>query len=279
MITFARTAWAFLVRDFQIEASYRLAFLLQFLGLFVSALLWFFFAGFVDGIGADSGRLRAQTGDLAFFPWVLAGITVSRFLDVSLSTYATQIRSEQSMGTLEAMLVTPARLWHLILASSTWSFVFAGAQAVLYILLGVVVFGVDIHLKSPLVGLVAILATIALTVVAFSGIGILSAAFVLYFKRGNPMNFVISSASLLFGDVLVPARSLPAGLEWITKVIPISYATDAVRGALLRGEGLAEIAPNLLALAGFAAVLVPVGLLGARYAVRRAKQEGSLIQY
>lgn len=278
-MTLLRTAWAFLVRDFQIEASYRLAFVLQFFGLFVSALLWFFFAGFVDGVSGGSSTLRQQTGNLAFFPWVLGGITVSRFLDVSLSTYATQIRAEQSTGTLEAMLVTPARLWHLMLASSSWSFVFAGAQALLYIVLGVLVFGVEIRLQSPFWGVVAVVATIALTVMAFSGIGILSAAFVLYFKRGNPINFVISSASLLFGDVLVPARSLPSELSWVAKVIPISYATDAVRGALLRGEGLREIAPNLLALAAFASILLPLGLLGARYAVRRAKQEGSLIQY
>lgn len=274
-----RTAWAFLVRDFQVEVSYRLSFLLQFFGLFVSALLWFFFAGFVDGIGGGSSKLREQIGDLAFFPWVLAGITVSRFLDVSLSTYAAQIRNEQSLGTLEAMLVTPARLGNLILASSTWSFVFAGIQATLYMVLGVFIFGVRLNLGHPLEGLSAVLLSIVLTVAAFSGVGILSAAFVLYFKRGNPINFVISSASLLFGNVLVPSASLPESISWISKIIPIFYATDAVRGALLRGESLAEIAPNLLALAGFAAVLLPLGVLGARYAVSKAKQEGTLVQY
>ncbi|RMF71167.1 MAG: ABC transporter permease [Acidobacteria bacterium] len=274
-----RCAWAFLVRDFRIEASYRLSFVLQFLGLFVSTLLWFFFAGFVDGVGQGSGRLAAQTGNLGFFPWVLAGITVSRFLDVSLSTFAAQIRNEQSLGTLEAMLVTPARLGHLMLASSSWSFVFAGMQAALYLLFGVFVFGVEVRVAGTLSSLVAVVLTIVLTIAAFSGIGILSAAFVLYFKRGNPINFVISSFSLLFGDVLVPARSLPGPLPWLTKIIPISYATNAVRGALLRGETLVELAPNLLALAAFAAVLLPIGLLGARLAVRRAKQEGTLVQY
>jgi ABC-2 type transport system permease protein len=275
----AKTAWAFLVRDLQVEVSYRLSFALQILGLFVSTLLWYFFARFVDGIGADGEALRRQTGNLSFFPWVLAGITVTRFLDVSLGTFATQIRNEQSLGTLEAMLVTPARLGHLILASSTWSFCYAGLQSALYMVFGVLVFGVELDLVNPLEGLIAFFLTIVLTVLSFSGIGILSAAFVLYFKRGNPINFVISSTSMLFGNVLVPAQSLPESISWIGKLIPIFYATEAARGALLRGESLAEIAPDLLALAGFAAVLLPLGLLGARYAVRRAKQEGTLVQY
>ena len=253
MIALARTAWA----------------------LFVSALLWSFLASFIDGVGGDGQGVRAQTGGLTYFPWVLGGITVTRFLDVSLSTFAAQIRTEQSQGTLEAMLVTPARLWHVILASSSWSFLFAGIQAGL----GLTLLGVDAQLAGPLEGMISVLLVIILTVLAFSGIGILSAAFVLYFKRGNPINFVITSSSMLFGNALVPVQSLPESISWISKLIPTFYATDAMRGALFLGRPLAELAPNLLALAAFAAVLLPTSLLGARYAVRKAKQEGSLIQY
>ena len=101
----------------------------------------------------------------------------------------------------------------------------------------------------------------------------------LYFKRGNPVNFVISSTSALFGNVFIPSETLPEQISWISKFVPLSYATEAVRGALLRGESLAELAPNLLALAGFSLILVPVGLFGARIAIRKAKREGTLVQY
>ncbi|RMG47164.1 MAG: hypothetical protein D6718_04340 [Acidobacteria bacterium] len=269
-----RTAWAFLVRDFQTEFSYRLAFLLQVIGLFVNATIWYFMARFIGGAG-DSARLLRQTGGLDYFSYVLVGLMVNRFLEVSLNAYAAQIRLEQTTGTLEAMLVTRARLGHLVLASSSWSYTFAALQSALLLFFGVVVFGVRLN-PGSLIGAVA---AVIFTVVALSGIGILSAAFVLYFKRGNPVNFVISSLSFLFGNVVIPSASLPPGIAWISKLIPVSYATEAVRGALLRGEGLRQIAPDLAALAGFAAVLVPIGLAGARVAVRRAKREGSLVQY
>jgi ABC-2 type transport system permease protein len=274
-VRLVHTAWAFLVRDFQVEASYRLSFLLQFFGLFVNTLMWFFLSGFIDAVSGGGGSMRAQTGTASFFPWLLTGITVQRFLDVSLSSYASQIRSEQTLGTLEAMLVTPSRLWHLMLSSSVWSFTFAGLQAALYLLFGVVIFGIDLEVGNLFGGLLAILLTIA----AFSGIGILSAAFVLYFKRGNPINFVIGSTTMLFGNVIIPFRSLPDEIAWIAPLTPVFYATSAVRGALLHARSFAELLPDLLALTGFAALLLPAGLVGARYAVRRAKQEGSLVQY
>jgi len=271
---FPRTVWAFLLRDFQTETSYRLAFVLSLIGLFVSATVWYFMARFITG-SSDPGRLASQTGGLDYYSFALVGLMVNRFLDVSLHSFSSSIRAEQSTGTLEAMLVTPARLGHLVLASSGYSYLYAGLQAAAYLFFGVVVFGVQLDLGSVIGAILAVV----LTSVALSGIGILSAGFVLYFKRGNPLDFVISSLSLLFGNVIIPQHALPEQIRWISKLIPVYYANNAVRGALLQGRDLITLAPDLLALLAFSAVLVPVGLLGARIAVRRAKQEGSLIQY
>lgn len=269
-----RTIGAFLIRDFQVESSYRLAFLLQTIGLLVNATLWFFIARFIGGV-RPSAELLDQTGGYDYFTYVIGGLMVSRFLQVSLNAYASQIRQEQTTGTLEAMLVAPTRLGHLMISSSAWAFTLAAIQSALYLFFGVVVFGVELAPGN----LLAAVAAIVLTVLALSGIGIFSAAFVLYFKRGNPINFVIGSMSALFGNVFIPARSLPDGIAWISKLIPVSYATDAVRGALFKGAVWSELLPDLLALAAFAAVLLPLGLLGAHVAIARAKKEGTLVQY
>ncbi len=270
MIDFMRCVRAFLVRDFQVESSYRLAFVLQVLGLFVTSTLWFFIARALGG-----SHTSEATGGLEYFPWVLGGLMVSRFQEVSLNAYAAQIRQEQTTGTLEALLVTPTRLGNLVVSSASWSYTLATIQSLLYLTFGVLVFGVRLEMGS----LIGALAAVLLTVLSISGVGILSAAFVLYFKRGNPVNFLISSTSALFGNVFIPSETLPHQIAWISKLIPISYATNALRGALLRGESLRELAPNLLALAAFSAVLVPGGLIGARIAIRRAKREGTLVQY
>jgi ABC-2 type transport system permease protein len=273
-MSFLRTVWAFLVRDFQVQTSYRLAFLLQVVGLLVNATLWYFISRFIGGT-RPSEELLAQTGGLEYFPFVLVGLMVHRFQEVSLNAYASQIRLEQTTGTLEAMLVAPTKLGHLMLSSAGWSYMMATVQSGIYLLVGVVVFGV-VLLPGDLL---AAAAAIVLTILALSGIGIFSAAFVLYFKRGNPINFVIGTSTALFGNVFIPSKSLPDALSWVSTFVPASYATEAVRGALLEGASWEDLVPDLLALSVFAVILLPAGVAGARFAIERAKREGTLVQY
>ena len=118
-----------------------------------------------------------------------------------------------------------------------------------------------------------------MTILAFSGIGILSVSFVLYLKRGDPITWVISMMSALFGGVFFPPESTYPWVVSISHLLPITYALRAFRRALLQGSGFGTLLPDLLVLALFSAVLLPLGVLAFRLAVRRARQEGSLIQY
>jgi ABC-2 type transport system permease protein len=52
-----------------------------------------------------------------------------------------------------------------------------------------------------------------------------------------------------------------------------------MRLALLQGYSLAALGLEILALIVFSAVLLPLGILCFRYAVRKAKMDGSLTQY
>ena len=178
-------------------------------------------------------------------------------------------------GTLEAMLVTPTPIGTIVLGSSLWEFVLTSVKVIVYLVVGRLFFGVVIHLD----GLIPALVVIALTVLAFSGIGIMSAAFVLYLKRGDPITYLVASGSALVGGVFYPPEDMPAWLGGWSHLLPITYALRALRRALLRGVGLSELWPDIRALLIFVAVLLPLGVLAFRFAVRKARQEGSLVQY
>jgi ABC-2 type transport system permease protein len=107
----------------------------------------------------------------------------------------------------------------------------------------------------------------------------LSASFILYFKRGDPVNLLLSMGTTLFGNVIFPSRVLPAKVQWISDWLPMSWSLKVVRGALLRGSTFGEVSGELGRLAVLTAILVPLGLFGAKVAIRRAKRDGSLVQY
>ena len=143
------------------------------------------------------------------------------------------------------------------------------------LLFAVLLFGVHMHFNS----LGTFLLGILLTLLSFAGIGILSASFILYFKRGDPINFMLTGATALLGNVFFPAALLPAWLQSASSYLPITWALNIVRGSLLQGRTFTELQGDLLALAGLTAVLLPAGLFFSRFAIRRAKREGSLIKY
>jgi len=139
----------------------------------------------------------------------------------------------------------------------------------------VFVFGVKLDVASP----TALAVGIALTLLSSAGIGLISASFILYFKKGDPVNFILSMGTLFFGNVVFPSKLLPPLVQGVSGWLPMSWSMKVVRGALLHGATFHEVVPELGRLAVLTLVIVPLGLLGSRIAIRRAKREGTLVQY
>ena len=214
-----RALLAFLKRDFLIEVSYRTSFVLQFLGIMFSVLIWFYISRVVAAPPTTPGL-----EGLDYVAYVLLGLAFFHYLSAAMMSFAGKVRNEQVTGTLEAMLVTPTSVGTIVLGSSLWDFVLTSFKVVVYLLVGRLVFGVVIHLDS----LLSCLLVLALTVLAFSGIGILSAALILYLKRGDPITSLVASLSALLGGVFYPPEDMPAWLGIGSRFLPITYALHAL---------------------------------------------------
>lgn len=260
--------WAFVKRDFIEETSYRLAFVLQVFGLLLSVSAFFFVTKMVDPKTPGLDGIDP-------FPWMLLGISFQYYFSTALYAFASRIRDEQVLGTLEAMLVSPTPTSVVVFASATWDFVWGGVRVLLYLLIAKLVFGIPLRFD----GLGALSIGVVLTLLSSAGIGILSASFILYFKRGDPINMVISGLTMFFGSVVFPVQQLPAVLQPVSQFLPITWSLRIVRGSLLKGQGFGDLSGDLLRLALLTAVLLPAGLALARIAIRKAKQEGSLVKY
>jgi ABC-2 type transport system permease protein len=118
-----------------------------------------------------------------------------------------------------------------------------------------------------------------LAVIVFSGIGILSASFVMVFKRGSPIAWLFGGLSWLLGGVLYPVTILPEWLQQVSRLLPITYAIEGMRAALLRAAPWPELWSSLGALLLFAFALIPLSLLSFQYATRHARIAGTLAQY
>jgi len=271
MLTFAKKALAFISKDFVHATTYKFAFITQWLGIFFSALVFFFLSKLFGS--AVLPYLKPYGGD--YFSFVLIGIAFGSYLQVSLNSFSACIREAQVLGTLEALLVTQTGIPTIVISSSLYSFVVTSLRVLVYLLLGAIFFGLKIGNANYLGGLLVLL----LTIVSFSSMGIISASFIMVLKRGDPLSWIFSSLSWLLGGVFYPVAVLPDWLQKISFLLPITYSLEGMRLALLKGYSVTQLMDCIIPLVIFLIIVLPASLWLFNYAVRRAKIDGSLIQY
>lgn len=266
-----KKALIFIKRDFILATSYKFSFSLRLFGILFSVLTFYFLAEMFGD--AAIPYLEPYGGD--YFSFVLIGIAFTTYLWTGLGSFSGSIRNEQMMGTLEAMLTTPTKISLIILFSSLWNFIFTSIKVLTYLLIGVFLLGVDMSNAN----LFAALITLILTIICFSSLGIISACFIMLFKQGDPVNWAFTTMSGLLGGVFYPITVLPGWLQNFSYILPITYSLRAMRYALLQGWQLKDLAPDILALTFFSAIMLPLSILAFKYTVKRAKVDGSLTQY
>jgi ABC-2 type transport system permease protein len=259
------TLWAFVVRDARIQASYRFALAETFLGVVFATATYYFLGQLI--IGTDD--LALANGN--YFGFAIVGLILTALLDASIFQVATVFRTEQSLGTLDALLATPTPLPTVLLGSALWPYALAVIQIVGYALLALVL-GVDFRGANWLGSGVVI----GLSAACFASLSIAEAGIGIVIKRGNPLAWLVSTFSALVGGVFFPTSLLPDWLQWLSMLHPLSYATHAARGALLGGASLSQLAPDLAILAVFDVIAVPASLAVFAWAVRRARLDGSM---
>ena len=270
-MSFWRKCRAFMVKDFLVDVSYRLAFAGQVVFLFFMVSAFYFFARLFQGHDIES--LAPYGGE--FFPFVLVGLALSLYLGVAISSFANTIRNAQVLGTLEALLVTPTPAGQIIVLSTIYAFLATSLRVVITLGIGVALFGV----RFDQANFPAALLVLLLTITSFSFLGILSAAMVLAFKRADPTSWLVQGLSYLLGGVYYPVSVLPEWCQVLADLLPITHALEAMRLLLLTGASLGEVQRPILALLIFSAVAGPVSVGVFWLALRRVKKEGSLSQF
>lgn len=262
-----RAIWAFFARDLTLATSYRFDFLLQVAQVVFPLLVLYLPAKLIG----DFQSTREYGG---FLPFSVVGVGMMNFFMGSYGSFAGALRSEQSAGTLESVLMTPVSVPVLVVASSVWAFLWATFSALLFIGGGSLLYGITLHGS-----LLLVLLFVLLTTLVFASMGVLSASFTMVFKRGDPIAPLVSVMFFLLGGVIYPVKVLPHWLTFVSSLLPITYAVRAVRAILLQGHGLETVLSDLLVLSGYAAVLVPLSLWTFGKAVRRATRDGTLLQF
>jgi ABC-2 type transport system permease protein len=168
---------------------------------------------------------------------------------------ALAITRERERGTMENLLATPVRPFEVMLGKIIPYIIVGYLQLTLILLAARVLFDV------PMVGSLALIYAVSLLFIAANlAMGITFSTLAKNQLQAVQMAFFFFLPSILLSGFMFPFRGMPEWAQWVGSILPNTHFLRIVRGILLKGNGLAEIAPALWPLLAFLVVAMAVGV-------------------
>ena len=163
---------------------------------------------------------------------------------------------ERERGNMELLIATPLSRSELMVGKVLPYAAIGLVQTTLVLLLGIWLFQVPVRgsvLDVYLASVLLILANLALGL-------LISTRAQSQFQAMQMMIFVFLPSILLSG-FMFPFAGMPMVVQWIAEVLPLTHFLRLIRGVMLRGAGLFELWPDVLALLAFTAVMMTAAIL------------------
>lgn len=189
-------------------------------------------------------------GESVFF--IVPGITAYVVAIVAVMLTALTVAREWEQGSMEQLFATPVSRLEIVVGKLLPYLALGLVAVLLVIAVGVWVFGMPFR-GDP--------ATLALASLLFVS-GMLGQGLLISTVARDQLVATQVAAfssllpSLLLSNFIFPIANMPAPIRALTWAVPARYYVEVLRGVLLRGNGLATMGPELLALALFTVVML-----------------------
>jgi ABC-2 type transport system permease protein len=163
---------------------------------------------------------------------------------------------ERERGNMELLIATPISSAELMVGKVTPYVGIGLLQASLILGMGIWLFNV------PIAGSVLdVYAAAMLLIIANLSLGLLISTRVQSQFQAMQVTMFVFLPSILLSGFMFPLAGMPKVAQWIAEILPLTHFLRLIRGIMLRGAGLLELWPDVLALLVFVAVMMTAAIL------------------
>jgi ABC-2 type transport system permease protein len=164
---------------------------------------------------------------------------------------AMAIVRERERGTLEQLIVSPVKSIELVVGKISPYIAIGYVQMSLILLVGAPLFQVPVNGSLPLLYLLA-----SLFIAGNLALGLFFSTIARTQQQAMQMSFFFLLPNILLSGFMFPYAAMPRFAQILSTALPLTHFLRIIRGVVLKGAGLSELAPEVLALAVILGVLV-----------------------
>ncbi|MEZ4732532.1 MAG: ABC transporter permease [Caldilineaceae bacterium] len=228
--------------------------------------------------GPDQSSLpafAALAGTTDYIAYIVIGLTMYMWINITLWDVGFQLRNEQMRGTLESNWLCPIWRFSILVGPSLTKLL----TSLVFIAIAVLEYGLilDTWVVGNNVGLILLI--MLLVIPSIYGIGVAFGSLVMRVQEASTMVFLVRGIFMIFTGVSYPLAVMPGWMQTVASWLPLTYAVHAIRAVTLNGATLADLRYDLTMLVLFAVGLSALGYRTFRFTERRARRTGSLGRY
>lgn len=195
------------------------------------------------------------SGSTNYFNFVAPGIMMMTVMMSVMTGLPQAISQEKEVGTMDGMMVAPINRLSIILGKALGQTARGLLQGVIILALAVGLFGVTIHGNILLV-----FGLLLLGVFSFVGLGIVITSFAKDQGTATMMVTTLIFPMMFLSGVFFPIQEMPWYMQDISKVLPLTYASDALRKVMVLGAGIPDLTIDLAVMIAFGIVMTSIAV-------------------
>jgi ABC-2 type transport system permease protein len=209
---------------------------------------------FLLGLGLGLGGLVHLTTGGSYFSFIVPGIIGMTLLFTSIFT-GSAVLWDRQFGFLKEILVTPNSRVSIVIGR-----IFGGATTAVLQSILVVIIAMLLGFQISWTAYTALaLVFMALITSTFIGLGLTLGSMINDFQGFQLVTSFFTMPLFFLSDSIFPSSALPAFVQYITYINPLTYGVDGLRNALI-GTGTFPIWIDLLAMVISTVIMVAIAV-------------------
>jgi ABC-2 type transport system permease protein len=203
-------------------------------------------------------------GSTNYFDFVAPGIMAMTVMMSVMTGLPGAISQEKEVGTMDGMMVAPINRLSIILGKTL-------AQTARGLLQGVIILGLAIWLFGVTIqgSVLLVFGLLLLGVFSFVGLGIVMTSVAKDQQTASMLMTTLLFPMMFLSGVFFPIQQMPWYMQDISKVLPLTYAVNALRKVMVLGASVPAISTELTVMIVFGVIMTAIAVPVFRRAMTR----------